>query len=379
MSILDTFTPSEYEAPIREVAERFLAGLSSTGPAREAFSASVWSEMAGLGWHGVAVSEDYGGAGMGIDAALAIAGELGGGLLAEPFVESSILAAGILEAVATHEPAAQLLRGLCDGSRIAAFAHQRTRPAKGRARASVAGGVFALSGTYPLINAGSFTSDFVVLANLGREVGDVPALFIVPANATGLTLQEYRSVDGRALSDVTLEGVEVPANAMIAEGAKAAAIVERALLRESAALAAEAIGAMDRAGELTRDYLRERRQFGQPLASFQALQHYVAEMHAGTELARTMAMMLKDAAIRDGDGGGLKLRALATVSRTARTVGERSIQLHGGMGMTEDMQIGRYFKRLLYLSAAMGGETALAGALAQTIGAEIRQLSGETS
>src|SRR5690606_23103507 len=156
-----------------------------------------------------------------------------------------------------------------------------------------------------LVAAGDFTSDFIVAADLLREVGTVPALFVVPADAGGLTRREYRSIDGRALSDLVLKAVHAEEGALVAEGQEAEAAKERALLRAGAALAAEAVGAMDRAGELTRAYLRERRQFGQPLAGFQALQHYVAEMHAGTEMARTMAMMLRDCAERGGDAGGL--------------------------------------------------------------------------
>lgn len=334
--------------------------------------------MAALGWHGVSVSEAHGGSGMGVEAALTIAGELGGGLLAEPFVESSIVVASILEGAAAAPAASKLLAGLCDGSRVAAFAHRSSLVPQGRCVATVDGGGFSLSGTILLVNAGSFTSDLVVLADLRREVGTVAALFVVAANASGISLREYRSVDGRALSDITLDGVAMDGGSMIAEGADADAMVERALLRENAAIAAEAIGAMDRASELTREYLRERHQFGQPLASFQALQHYVAEMHAGIEMARTMALMLKDAATRDAGGGGLRLRALATISKTARRVGERTIQLHGGMGMTEDMEIGRYFKRLLFLATAMGGETALAGRLAETIAADIHRQSRGT-
>lgn len=346
------FLRGEDAAMIAETARRWIdAEYSATegGHAPE-----TWAAMAGLGWPCLALPEEHGGLGLPADAALALAGECGRGLVTEPVVAASLVASTLVGAALQADASDGLAEGMAGGDRIAVVMGLDT-PFPLDAEGDLAGVARHVPGA-------AHATDLLVVA---RRPAGALALIALP---DGVERRDYLAVDGRALSDVVLDGV---CGTALAEGPMVAVAVARALALQRAALAAEAVGAMERAIEITGAYLQERRQFGQPLARFQALRHRIADMHADAEMARTMAAMLlapdgtpADAALAD--------RALALITTTARTLGERAIQLHGGMGMTREMAIGGYFKRLLYLSTALGGEMAprsrIASALAGDAG-----------
>jgi alkylation response protein AidB-like acyl-CoA dehydrogenase len=335
---------------VAETARRWLAEEYTSDASGQ--DAGIWAAMADLGWHGVALPESHGGLGLPAAAALALAEECGRGLVREPVVASSIVAAALVGSALAPQAADDLAAGIVAGERTAVVLGLES---------PIAATAEGLTGIRRHVPGADIATD--VLAVVREADGNTALCRLNPVPA----LRGYRSVDGRVLSDVVLAAA--PA-IRLAEGPVVEAALDRARALARAALAAEAIGAMDRCLEITADYLQERHQFGQSLARFQALRHRMADMFVDAELARTMAAMLLGP---DGASPDPRLadRALATLTTAARTIGERAIQLHGGMGMTEAMTVGRYFKRLLYLSVALGGETAPRQRVAEELAAAV--------
>uniref|UniRef100_A0A2A4Z1B3 Acyl-CoA dehydrogenase n=1 Tax=OCS116 cluster bacterium TaxID=2030921 RepID=A0A2A4Z1B3_9PROT len=339
MSILEIFMPSEDVAMIGDVARRWLDDVYVSAP--NGFDADKWSEMAKMGWQGILAPEGQGGSGLAVGTGLMLAHEMGRALVVEPFVSSAIVGVGL--ALGMED----LLCGLADGARIAGIAGLF-----GGITAEPSSEGFRLRGTARFVMGGAELTDILVIARLPD---DCEAIFCLQANAPGLIRNDYTSVDNRRLCNLKFDDVAI--GSIIPGPIEGRSVlIAKARAVHNAALAFEAVGAMDHCNEITRQYLNERKQFEKPLASFQALGHKVAEMYADTELARTMAAMI---ITPDGTPASseLEARALALITLVSRTLGERAIQLHGGMGMTEEMEVGRYFKRLLYLSSMMGGET----------------------
>ncbi|WP_127600694.1 acyl-CoA dehydrogenase family protein [Nitratireductor alexandrii] len=346
----EMFLRSEDAGMIAESARRWIE--SEYRADDSGHSVDNWAAMAELGWHAIALPEDLGGLGLPAGATLALAEECGRGLVTEPVVEAALVAATLAGTVLDTAALDGLAEGLVTGSRIAMVL--------GLGAPFEPGADGTLTGVARHVPGGAQVTDYLVLA---RQAGGELALFALEGQ---VERRVYRSVDGRALADIILTAT--PAT-RIADGEGLRTTAARTQSLRRAALAAETVGAMERAIEVTSGYLQERTQFGQPLARFQALRHRMADMHADAELARTMAAML---VAPDGTPAeaGLADRALAQITTAARTIGERAIQLHGGMGMTQEMAIGGYFKRLLYLSIALGGETAPRSRIASALVAE---------
>lgn len=181
-------------------------------------------------------------------------------------------------------------------------------------------------------------------------------LFLVDANAPGVTIKGFPTLDGQRAAEITLADVRVPATAVLGEVGSGYLPLEWAVDRGLAALCAEAVGAMEQLLDLTAEHLRTRKQFGQPIARFQALQHRVADMQIAIEQARSMAFLA--AAYADHPERGERRKALsgakAMIGRSGQFVGQQAVQLHGGMGMTAELAVGRYFKRLTCIDMTWG-------------------------
>lgn len=334
MNVMALFDQDEDGLALADAAGRWLEDVYSADTS--GFSAAHWKAMAAAGWLGLRLPEEAGGLGLGVGACLPLATEFGKAGVVEPVVESAFVAAPLCAKAGAD---GGLLAALGGGTRIAVLA-----PSWLDLNAGLGDGV---SCTIVLAPGGAEVTDLLVPV---RHADGTAALYLIAAE--GAERNIYRSMNGARMSDWK---TSLPGAALIS-GSKAQTAIEIALAERAACHGAQAVGAMGRAIDLTAAYLHERRQFGRPLADFQVLSHRIADMTVDWELSKSTAAILANA----GGSGSTALtdRALAHIARAARLIGERAIQLHGGMGMTEEMEIGHVFRRLLYLATALGGETA---------------------
>jgi alkylation response protein AidB-like acyl-CoA dehydrogenase len=339
------FREREYDFEARRAIITSPAGM------REAH----WRTFAELGWLGAGLAEDAGGYGGGpIENAL-ILEEFGRGLIVEPFV-AHVVAVEVLAALAPLAMAGPIAT-LIGGEERLVLAHYE---AEGRGdaahvgmRAEPDGNGFRLAGAKSLVAGGAQAGGFLVSA---RD-GDGTSLFLVRADAAGLTRRCYRTLDNHRVADLALEGVVVDADARIGARGGAMPAVARALDHGAVAVCAEAVGAMDAALWITRDYLRTRQQFGTAIGNFQALQHRMADMLIETELSRSMLYQALAALGRgDADARAAGVSAAKVqIADAAALVGGQAIQLHGGIGVTEEHAIGHYYRRLFVIARTFGG------------------------
>ena len=327
-------------------------------PDGEGFRRDEWQKYADLGWLGVALPESVGGAGGGMTELGIVMAGAGRFLLLEPFLATLVLGASAIELAGT--PAQQrLLEDVGAGKLLLAFCH--TEPDSGYARTHVkavarrSGSGFVLDGAKGFALHAHVADTLIVSARLGSDSGPV-ALFLVPRTAEGVRLNIAPALDGRLGATVTLSGVTLDATAKLGDGDRdASAIIDQVIDRGVIAVCAEAAGAMVAATQRTVDYLKTRQQFGQPLAKFQVLQHRLVDMSVSAEEARALVHAALQA-LDDGAPDAQRAVWFAKVqtAKSARFVGGQAIQLHGGMGMTDELDIGHYYKRLCMCETQFG-------------------------
>ena len=315
---------------------------------------AAWAGLADLGVLALNVPVAQGGLGFGPLETLSVMGACGRSLLLEPFLSSAVIATATLRAYADETPAGELLAGMATGEKIAVLAHFEsdarfeTRWVTTRARRI--GESYRLDGHKGVVMHAGAADTLLVSARTAGEAGDAHgvSLFLVPRVAPGVVLDAYPTIDGQRAADVYLQGVEVPVSSRLGPEGKALTAVEAALDIGLAALCADAVGVMQALVDATVDYVRQRQQFGQPIGRFQALQHRIADMLIHLEQARSMSYL---AALRCTDEDvGERRRALsaakAVIGQAARFVGQQAVQLHGGMGMTDELNVSHWFRRL---------------------------------
>ncbi|WP_323122631.1 acyl-CoA dehydrogenase family protein [Burkholderia alba] len=348
---LERFIGEQYGFPVRDRIAQSEAG----------FSADLWRRFAELGAIGALFEEADGGfGGAGFDIAVVFEC-LGRGLVVEPFLGA--LMAGRAIAHAGDEAQKARLAGVIDGSAIAAFAHAEPNTHYElftvRTRAQRQGVQWRLNGAKTVVDLGEHAAFFVVSARTaGRDDDEAGlALFVVPKDTPGVTVRGYRKIDGGRAADLRFDDVLLEAGALLGAAGDGAALLERTLGFGLLALCAEALGAMDVAKAHTLDYLRTRRQFGVPIGSFQALQHRMADVLLEIEQARSAVI---NAAARLDADRLTRERALAaakySIGRIGALVAEEAIQLHGGIGMTWELPLSHYAKRLVMIDHQLGDE-----------------------
>ncbi len=337
-------------------------------------SRAHWNTYAEMGWLGVGLPEAVGGYGGSLIDSAIVAEEFGRGLVAEPYAASVVQAARLL-LLGGDARAAELLAQLISGETFYAVAHAepaaRGRGAWMETRAVAADGGYVLSGSKSLVHGGGAADHYLLSARSDGADDDAAglSLFRLGRDTPGLILREYRLVDGSRAADLVLEQVRVPADALLGVAGSAHAAITGALAAATVASCAEMVGAMDQALWITRDYLRTRKQFGVAIGSFQALQHRMADMYMALEQARSACYRglalaeHADAATRDHAVSAAK----AQVGRCAQYVAAQAVQLHGGIGVTNEYSIGHYFKRLLVLEADYGSSAYHVGRIAQSL------------
>jgi len=321
------------------------------------FSAEAWGEIAELGLLGLGTSEEDGGMAMGPVAAMLALEALGRGLVLEPVAAVALVAASAV-AQAPADVRARWAPAIASGEARVVLAWQeraaRYRLERVDTRAVAKGQSWTLSGTKSLVTIGDQADAFIVSARVSGAAGDPAgiALFLVERQAAGVKTQGYALQDGSRAAEVTL--ADTSATLLVAPGPAFAAL-ELAIDIGIAALAAETVGAMDKLFELTVDYMNTRKQFGVAIGTFQALRHRIADMKMQLELARSMSYY---ATLKLGDAPDVRRRAVAQakvqLGQSARFVGQQAIQLHGGIGMTEEYIGSHYFKRLTTMEMQFG-------------------------
>lgn len=320
-----------------------------------------WATYAEMGLLMAPLPEEHGGLGGGPIDVLVVMEEFGKGLVTEPYVQTVVIAGGLLKRAGTDAQKAEHLPAIGAGERVVAFAYAEP---KGRynladiattAKKDAKG--FTLNGHKAVVIGAPQADTLIVSARTagGQRDAKGVSLFIVPKNAKGVTTRDYPTIDGFRASEVYLENVAVPADALIGKQDEALPLIEQATDEAIAALAAEAAGCMRVTHALTLDYAKQRKQFGVPIASFQVLQHRMVDMFMATEQSVSMAYM---AALKMGESADERAKAAAAakvqIGRAGRFCGQAAVQIHGGMGVTDEMRVGHYFKRLTMIDTQFG-------------------------
>ena len=359
------FSYTDEQNLLRESVEKLVAaeypfevrrGLAG---GEDGFSRALWAKFAELGWLGLGIPEEAGGVGGGpVETGIVMEG-LGAGLAVEPYLATVVVGAELLK----RGGPGQLAR-LAAGELQAAFAfaerQSRYELANVETRADPENGGYRLTGAKSVVFNAPAADVIAVSARTAggsRDPGGL-TVFALDASAPGLDVREYRTMDGQRAGEVTLDGVRAGPGDVLGRPGEGLAVVEGAVNAGIVGVCAEAAGIMARMRRDTVEYLKQRRQFGAALSSFQALQHRLVDMYMACELSHSMACM---AAVRlaDPETEEAELRravaaAKAQIGRAGRLVGEEAIQLHGGMGMTDEMPISHYFKRLILIDSQFG-------------------------
>jgi pimeloyl-CoA dehydrogenase small subunit len=338
-----------------EARQRFM--MEPSGWSRE-----MWRSYAELGLLGLPFDEQHGGVDGGPVETMIVMEALGRALALEPFFATVVLAGGLLRRGAPEAMRSVLMPKIAAGGLLLAFAHAERQSRYDLADVATTarrdGAGYLLYGTKSLVIHGDCADKLIVSARLSGERRDRAGigLFLVDAEAAGVSRRAYPTVDGLRAAEVALSGVRVAADAVIGEPGNAFPIIAQVADAAIAALATEAVGAMAAMHEITVEYLKTRRQFGVPIGNFQVLQHRAAEMLIALEQARSMALFATMMA--DEADATERRKAIAAakvqIGRSARFVGQQAIQLHGGIGMTMEYKVGHYFKRLTTIDTMFG-------------------------
>jgi alkylation response protein AidB-like acyl-CoA dehydrogenase len=329
---------------IKDSVARFAAG--------EHAGADPWPTFAELGWLAIGAPDDLGGFGGALETLLLME-QFGRGRVVSAYVGQIVLAGTILRAAERLD----LLEGVVDGSRRFAVAYEepqaRYDPSLIATTAQASGDGFVLDGEKVRVLDATTADSLIVSA----RSADGPLLLAVPAATAGVTLTPFAAEDGYDAARLRLSGVRVGRDAELAGASTALAILERGLDHAIGALCAEGLGLMSAMLEMTVAYAKQRQQFGVAIGSFQALQHRMAEMFIELELARSMAYLAATTLDANGDDAGRRRgisAAKVQVARSGRFVGQQAIQIHGGIGMSEEYKVGHYFKRMTMIERLLG-------------------------
>jgi alkylation response protein AidB-like acyl-CoA dehydrogenase len=342
------FVQNQYDFDTRRAIVKSEAG----------WRADYWKTFAEeLGILGAPFAEDFGGLGGGAIENMIVMEEFGKGLVIEPYLGTVVLAGGVLKH-AGGALAEEYIPQIIEGSAVFAFAYAeptgRYNLADLSTTAKKSGSAYSLTGRKAVVVGAPFASHFIVTARTGgaqRDAGGV-SVFLVEANAAGITRRDYPTVDGNRASELQFDNT--PALLIGEEGASLP-LIERVVDEGIAATSAEAVGAMRKLHAGTLDYARQRKQFGQPIASFQVLQHRLVDMFMHVEQGVSMTYMVTMKL--DGDATERAKAASAAkvqIGKGSRFVGQNAIQIHGGMGMTDELAIGHYFKRVTIIEGLFG-------------------------
>jgi len=362
---------NEEQEMLRDSARGFLdekAPVSALRKLRDdndpdGFSRDLWKEMAEMGWAGILVDEEHGGADFGFVGAGVLAEEMGRTLTASPFLSTSVLAATALKKIAGDAHKQEFLPKIAAGEALFALAVDETRkhgPAKTAMAAEKAGNAFKLSGDKTFVADGHVADKIIVAARSAGAPGEQEGLtlFLVDAKAKGVSIERTQMVDSRNAARIKFDGVNATGDDVLGEVDNGFMALEGVLNAGRAGLAAEMSGAAQQSFKMTMDYLKERKQFGTEIGRFQALQHRAAHLYSEIELMKSAILKaLQDLDEHYGMAGPICALAKAKAGEVAKLASQESVQMHGGIGMTDEYDIGFYMKRIR-VAQEMFGDTA---------------------
>jgi acyl-CoA dehydrogenase len=344
---------TEEQSMLQKAARDFVASRTPLARNRkiiengDGFSRETWQEMAKLGWLGLTVKEEHGGSGLGHRFLMVLLEELGRALVPEPFLSTVLLGATAIELGGSKAQRALHLPAIVAGERIVALAYQERSGRHERGAvdtlAFAAGAGYVLRGEKVHVTDGTIADWLIVSA----RAPDGVALFLVPAKTKGVHVVRQDRIDGRSSAIVQLDGLAVDASARLGAPGRGLPLLERVLDAGTVGLTAEMLGGMLATFAMTLDYLKTRVQFGVPIGSFQALQHRAARLYVETELARSAVMHAHDALDEVDASAAARAASVAKAkcSDAFLLVAHEAVQMHGGIGMTEEHDVGVYLKR----------------------------------
>ncbi len=326
------------------------------------FSEALWRNYAEMGLLGAPFAEEDGGFGGGAVETMIVMEAFGKALALEPYLQTVVLCGALLKHAASPEQRADLIGKIAAGDLRLSFAHTEKQSGFDLADVGLAarkdGAAFVLNGEKTLVGQGDSADRLIVSARLagGRRDRDGIGLFLVSADAPGVTRRGYPTQDGERAADIGFADVRVEPEAVLSASGGALPLIERAVDETIAALSAEAVGAMSEALAMTVEYMKTRKQFGVPIGSFQALQHRASDMVVALEQARSMMYLATMMAGEENaaERGKAISAAKAQIGRSAKFVGQQSVQMHGGIAMTYEYKVGHLFKRLTMIDLAYG-------------------------
>ena len=361
------FTFNEEQTMIQDQVEQFIQKEYDWETRQElsnsdlGFGTHNWKTFAELGWLGIAVSEKNGGFGGSSIETMLIMEEFGKGLVVEPFLETIVMSAGILDKHGTDEQKNEIISSVINGEMHLALAYaepqSRFNLSDVVTEAKVDGENFVINGFKSVVMNGPSANKIIISARTsGTQLENKGiSLFLIDSDIEGLTKSDYKTVDGRKASDINLENVIVSKNSLIGSLNEGFDILDEAIDRSILAISAEAVGAMEILYKTTVEYTKTREQFGTPIGKFQVLQHRMVDMFMEYEQCKSllyMATMKNEESAPDAKKAisGLKYQ----VGKAGKFVGQQSVQLHGGMGVTDELNVGHYFKRLTTIGTIFG-------------------------
>ena len=361
------FELSDEQRMIQQNVERFVednydlntrVALSSKSPG---FSTEYWQSMAELGWLGLPFEEEDGGFGGNQIDVLVVMEQFGRGLVLEPYLASIVMGGGALKRGGTDALKGEMLPGVIEGSLQLAFAYAEAQSRFDlddvMTSARKEDENFILNGQKSMVQNAETADQIVVTARTsGGQVGQQGiTLFLIAADAEGLSRDNFPTVDGLRASEITLENVCVGPERILGKVDQGFNILQSVANDAMLALGAEAVGAMEVLYKDTVDYTQQREQFDHPLSEFQVLQHRMVDMFMEYEQCKSLLYRATMETIQDPEAAQRTIHALMhLIGKSGLFIAENAVQLHGGMGMTEELRIGHYFKRLLAIDATFG-------------------------
>lgn len=354
------FSLNEFQSMLADSVEKFVINEYDfdTRQANAAhdlgYGAKTWQTFCDLGWTAIPFAEDDGGLDGGPLETMLLMQQFGRGLVVEPYLANIILAGGVLRRLATAEQRAKWLQPIIAGQMQAALAfaepHSRYELGDIKTTATPDGDGWILNGKKSVVLNGGNADLLIVPAD-----GDGMSLFAVAADSPGINTQTYRTVDGSTAADISFENVHVTADTLLGAAGEGLATLDAVIDDAILAVCAEAVGIMQALTDKTVEYSKNRVQFGVPISSFQALQHRMVDMLTASEQSYSLLLW---ATMASADNTEEAKRAISSikyqVGTAGKLVGQEAVQLHGGMGMSWEFDVGHYFKRLTVIAQIFG-------------------------
>lgn len=361
------FSYTEEQTLLRNSVQRFVQDKYSF-EARKAILASEagwsrdnWKAFAELGLLAAPFTEEHDGLGGGAIETMIIMEEFGKGLVIEPYLQTVVLCGGLINAAGSAAQKTALLPKIGTGELVLGLAWSepqgRFNPADIVTRAEITSKGYVINGRKAVVTAAPWADKLLVTVRTGGAQRDKTgvSVFLVDKSAPGVSCRDYPTVDGQRASEITFDNVDVTANALLGNVGAALPLLELALDHAIAAVCAEAVGCMRVLNSATIEYCKTRKQFGQPIGNFQVLQHRMVDMFMECEQALSMTYMVN---LMLGEPAPERIKAAsaakAHIGKAARFIGQQAIQLHGGMGMSDELNVGHYFKRLTAIESQFG-------------------------